>query len=66
MDFIEKARIRLEHWISHNHQHHEEYESFIKQLEEAGKGGSADHLREMMALNDRMTECLEKALRALE
>ena len=35
MDFMEKAKIRLDHWISHNDSHCEEYEAFAKQLEEA-------------------------------
>ena len=37
MDSVDKAKIRLEHWISHNEHHSEDYEGFIKELEEAGK-----------------------------
>ena len=28
MDFLEKARLRLDHWIAHNESHQEEYEKF--------------------------------------
>jgi hypothetical protein len=65
MDFMEKARVRLEHWISHNDHHREDYEKFVKELEEAGKTESARHMREMMDLTVRSTECLRKALKAL-
>ena len=66
MDFIEKAKIRLEHWIHHNEHHNEEYELFADQLDEAGKKESAASIREMMELTLRSTECLQKALKALE
>lgn len=65
MDFVEKAKVRLEHWITHNDHHQEEYEIFITQLQEAGKQDSADHLREMMALTEKSTDCLRSALTAL-
>lgn len=65
MDAIQKARIRLEHWISHNDHHHEEYASFADQLEQEGKVESARWLREMMEHTSRSTECLRKALEAL-
>jgi hypothetical protein len=65
MDSIEKARVRLEHWISHNDHHHEDYEKFVNELEEEGKTESARHMREMMDLTSRSTECLRKALKAL-
>jgi uncharacterized protein (TIGR02996 family) len=66
MDFVEKAKIRLEHWITHNDHHHEEYLVFADQLEEAGKKESAAHIREMVELSHRSTDCLQKALNALE
>jgi hypothetical protein len=65
MDFVEKAKVRLEHWIIHNDHHQEEYEIFIKQLQAAGKQQSADHIREMMALMEKSTDCLRNALSAL-
>ena len=66
MDIIEKAKIRIEHWITHSDHHQEEYEMFVEQLEEAGKTESARHIREMVDLTARSTECLRKALKTLE
>ena len=66
MDFVEKARIRLEHWITHNDHHQEEYEMFAEQLQDAGKKESADNIREMMTLTAKGTDCLRKALKAIE
>jgi hypothetical protein len=65
MDFIEKATIRLEHWITHNDHHQEEYQMFAEQLEDAGKNESAEQVREMISLTSKSTECLRKALNAL-
>ena len=65
MEFIEKAKIRLEHWITHNEQHYEEYELFVEQLLEAGKQDCAEHIQEMMALTAKSTDCLRRALNAL-
>ena len=66
MDFIEKASIRLENWITHNDNHQEEYEMFAEQLETAGKNDSSAYVREMIALTAKSSECLRKALGALE
>ncbi len=65
MEFIEKARIRLDHWIDHNDHHNEEYETFADQLEEAGKDASARYVREMIELTAKSTECLRNALKEL-
>ena len=66
MDFVEKGKIRLEHWITHNDHHQEEYQMFIEQLDDAEKKESARHMREMMDLTARSTDCLREALKALE
>jgi hypothetical protein len=66
MDFIEKAKMRLDHWIHHSEHHNEEYELFADQLEEAGKKESAAFIREMMDLTLKSTECLRNALKAIE
>ena len=65
MNFVEKALVRLNHWIAHNESHQEEYEKFAAQLEEAGKAASALQIREMVALSKKSNECLRKALTAL-
>jgi hypothetical protein len=66
MDFLEKAKMRLEHWITHSDHHQEEYSMFAEQLEEAGKLESAKYIREMTDLSGRSTDCLRKALKFLE
>ena len=66
MDFVERARIRLEHWITHNDHHQEEYEMFAEQLEGSGKKESARQIREMIGLNAKSNECLRKALKSLK
>ncbi len=65
MDLMEKAKIRLQSWITHNDHHQEEYEMFAEQLEEANKTESAKHIREMIELNSKSNECLRQALKAL-
>ena len=66
MDFVEKARVRLEHWIHHSDHHNEEYDMFADQLDEAGKSESAGYVREMIELSSKTTEYLKKALEALK
>lgn len=65
MEFLEKARIRLEHWLDHNEHHQEDYETFADELEGAGRIESAEHIREMIRLTSKSSECLKKALNAL-
>ena len=65
MEFVEKAKIRLEHWITHNDHHHEEYDLFADQLEDAGKIESAKAIREMIALSEKSNQCLRDALKNL-
>ncbi len=65
MDSVKKARIRLQHWISHNAHHLEEYEELVKELEEHGKIESAIFVKEMIELTSRSTESLKKALEVL-
>ena len=66
MDTLEKAKIRITHWISHNDHHREEYELFAEQLEEAGKAAAAGQIREIARLQEASTDCLRKALLDLE
>ena len=65
MEFVEKAKIRLSHWITHNDHHHEEYDLFAEQLEDAGKSESAKAIREMIELSVKSTDCLRNALKSL-
>jgi len=65
MESIEKAKVRLAHWISHNDHHEEEYEAFAQQLESAGQGAAAGHVREMIEYTRQGTDCLRKSLDAI-
>ena len=66
MEFSEKAKIRLERWISHNEHHLEDYVQFAEELENERKKVSAEYIREMITLTDKTTACLKNALKALE
>ena len=65
MNFAEKARIRMEHWINHNEHHGEEYEAFAGELENAGKAECAWHVRAMGDLLSQSNDHLKEALRYL-
>jgi predicted nuclease with TOPRIM domain len=65
MDFVERAKIRIGHWITHNDHHLEEYELFAEQLEEAGMNESANDIRQMMEMTVKGTDCLRDALKNL-
>ena len=66
MDSTEKAKIRIEHWMHHNDHHQEDYEAFALELEEAGKTESARAIREMMEYTVKSTECLKRAMKAMD
>ncbi|MCF8104868.1 MAG: hypothetical protein K9K64_05255 [Desulfohalobiaceae bacterium] len=65
MDFLDKAKIRLEHWIEHNEQHQEEYSKFASELAEAGRLEAAKQVEAMVELTAKSSECLKKALQAI-
>ncbi len=66
MDAIEKARVRMEHWLEHNESHIREYETFAGELDAFDKNESARHIREMAALAEQSNDCLRRALKALD
>jgi len=66
MDFTEKAKLRIEHWIAHSDHHREDYEAFARELEREGQPESAACIREMMGLEAKSAECLKKALKGLQ
>ena len=66
MDFLEKASVRLKHWLDHNHHHEEDYENFAVELEKAGQAASAQCIRDMIALTQKSGDCLTKALECLD
>jgi signal-transduction protein with cAMP-binding, CBS, and nucleotidyltransferase domain len=65
MDFLEKAGIRIQHWIRHNEDHLKEYESFADELDAAGQHSSAEQVRKMAVLSAEGNECLHRASRIL-
>lgn len=65
METLKKARIRLEHWITHNDHHENEYALFAENLEKAGFNTAAAEVRRMIELNAGCNDCLRKALAAL-
>ena len=65
MEFLEKAQVRLNHWLAHNESHRAEYQKLAAELDGAGKTASAKQVREMVALSERSDECLRKALDGL-
>ena len=66
METLEKARIRMEHWIEHNDQHQQEYEAFAQELEQAGKNKAAAEVRAMSNLTAKGSEHLRKAIASLQ
>jgi len=66
MEISERAKIRLEHWITHNDHHQEEYEIFAEQLDEADMKESAQHIRDMIGFTAKSTDCLRAALKSLK
>ena len=65
MDSIEKAKIRIEHWLKHNQDHLREYEEFAQELEKAGKKETAEHIRNMATLFAQGDKSLQLALETL-
>jgi hypothetical protein len=65
MEFEEKAKIRLEHWLRHNRSHLDEYRRFAGELEAAGKTASSKAVEEMVELTEQALVSLEEALRSL-
>ncbi len=65
MEFLEKAAIRMKHWMEHNDSHRREYEKFAAELDEANAAASAGYIREMAQLEQKSRERLQQALEAL-
>lgn len=65
MDFSEKAKIRMEHWLKHSESHITEYGRFVEELEAAGMRAGADHIREMIAWTAKGNACLREALKVI-
>jgi len=65
MDFEEKAKIRIEHWMDHSEDHVKEYERFAEELENKGKIKTAQHIRAIASMTAKSHEHLKSAMRTL-
>ena len=65
MDFPEKAKIRIEHWLKHNESHIGQCGQFVEQLEAAGMRSGAGHIREMIAWTAKGNACLREAIKSI-
>ncbi len=65
MEFNEKARIRLEHWLKHNKEHEEEYKKFRDELLSAGKTKSAKLMDSIIEYVFRCSKLFEEAIDGL-
>jgi hypothetical protein len=61
MELMEKLRVLLPHWISHNHGHVEEYRKWSASTRAAGEETVADQIDQAIAAVNQATEFLEKA-----
>lgn len=61
MSFLEKAGMRIEHWIKHSQSHLTDYETFADELERNGHPASAAEIRAMAELTRKSMEHLRKA-----
>jgi hypothetical protein len=66
MNFVEKAGMRIEHWIKHSQSHFTEYEAFADELEQAGYKASAEEIRQMAALTRKGIDHLGSARSRLD
>lgn len=62
MEFIEKAGMRIEHWIKHSQSHLAEYQAFAEELEQAGHQACAAQIRQMAQLTQKSEDHLRSAL----
>ena len=65
MDFSEKAKIRIEHWLKDNESHITQYGQFVEQFEAEGMQAVAGHIREMIAWTAKGNACLREALKVI-
>jgi len=65
MALSEKLALLLKHWIDHNNSHKDNYLSWADKADADKLAKTAEFLRETSALSVKITENLEKALKAL-
>lgn len=65
MDDVEKSKIRLSHWISHNLEHLKGYEEVAGLLESKGNSAVAETIRRGVGLVQKANAEFDKALSML-
>lgn len=63
---IERLRLVMDYWIHHNEEHLKENERWLRSAEEIGLVEAAAELREVVSLWKRMSQCIERARKAVE
>jgi len=66
MEFQERAKMRIEHWMKHTVDHVKEYSRFAGELENSGYGDAASNIREMAEITNKCSQYLKNALLALD
>jgi hypothetical protein len=66
MDFHEKAKIRLEHWVAHDQGHLTEYKAFAQELSDAGLAQSAEAINDLVGSVENGIDCMQRALAGLD
>ncbi|MGD8562064.1 MAG: hypothetical protein PVG03_06000 [Desulfarculaceae bacterium] len=66
MDFSEKAKIRLEHWVAHDQGHLTEYKAFAQELSDAGLAQSAEAISDLAGCVEKGIACMQRALASLD
>lgn len=66
MEFKEKAKIRIQHWLKHNQEHAQEYQNMARELEANGLPEVAEAIMALAKNTELGSACLQKAISALE
>ena len=66
MEFREKARLRIEHWMKQSADHVREYSKFADELENSGYSDAADNIREIATITSKCDHCLKNALLSVQ
>jgi len=65
MEYTEKLKRRLEHWMEHNDKHVEEYKKVAEELKNAGYYKAGEYVLKLAEYTDKMNEEIKKALASL-
>ena len=62
MEFREKAKLRIAHWMKHTDDHVKEYARFAEELEQSGYSHAARNIREIASITTQCSQFLKNAL----